>query len=759
MPPVSMLMPSVIKDEASRVNSTFRFKSPEEKRLHAWVGAEVQDQIEYATPARQIGTDAIIGYMATVHRSRTYQKNRSDVVFPFLHSVIYNSVALEAATAPRMKIHHRSEVDEPKAKWVEQAIQDSEKGDGYQQPPSDFIYQEQVFDKKLFGVGATYVGYGLQTRMALVRDDRGKIVEKRVTVKDGIEEYNVDFFNFGVSRDMQEGMYRGRACYLDQFYDETTLFKTFGNNPYYQNVSKDKIPDGDWFMGAAGGSVPKPRMWNGVYRVRTFWDIENHLMYVQINGIPVRKDIILVYGNWKDPKPVLPITTIHNDVAFDLKRPSGYEQKFVNQGSRWYTESTPVTTNKSFWSKPDSMIVKPMIAAKNTFGRAAIDYLKASSVHFVIGPTGVIDRINKGRLYGIEPVKLDGGIFETKSLVQGGRYLDDYAGMDEKFSSFMNQALGKDVERPGKENFQQATVEAMQREFEQRRDAQNSRRNSNGGLLRKYWIKFLIVQQYFVQPRKIIVNESGQLVGVDEQRVVRDADGNPIEVLQPKKIRVDTPVSELRTQKTIKIKDPVTGKMITNYDIKYRLVDPGHTEAIAKGKKGSNIITAREDYLLMEVDPEIVIEPLSSWQEDNALQQAVFIEKLQSITPFITMRDAQGQPIIPKEGVLYLLEMAARVFKLDFGRLTGKEPSELDEENEIAPPPQVDGTDVAEGLTSGAAVAPSAPSPGLARQQAGAPPPVPPAAGAVTQTAPQGTPSRAGSSLSQGSALASALSG
>ena len=207
----SLMMPTPLRQENRNAATSFRFKSPDEKKLWAWVNAEVQDQIDYARPARELGSDAIRGYMNIVHKARTYKKDRSDISFPYLHSVIYSRMTIEAARAPRVKIRARTEEDVPNMKWIEAAIKDSEKG-SYNRAPVDHVYFEQVFDKNLLGVGAVFQGYEFQTRLTHVRNEKGKWVESVEVVEDDIVEHNVDFFNFGVSRDMKPGMFRGRAC-------------------------------------------------------------------------------------------------------------------------------------------------------------------------------------------------------------------------------------------------------------------------------------------------------------------------------------------------------------------------------------------------------------------------------------------------------------------------------------------------------------------------------------------------------------------
>ncbi len=742
-----MMMPQVIRDEALRVNTNFKFRNEDEKKLHAWVNAEVQDMIDYARPARELGSDAIRGYMSIVHKSRNYKKDRSDISFPLLHSVIYSRMTIEAARAPQCKFKARTEEDEPNMKWIEATIKNSEKG-GFNRAPVDHVYFEQVFDKNLLGVGAVYQGYEFQTRLTHVRDENGNWRETTEIVEDDIRERNIDFFNFGVSRDMKPGMFDGRACYWDEFFDESSFFSKYGNNPFYMNISKDMIPDGDWFMGQGGQDYAKPQMWKGIYRVRHFWDIVNDLMYEQANGIPIRVDYILDYGDSKNPKKMLPIFTIHNDMAFDFDRPSA-TTKFATQNNRFYTEQSEVNTNKSFWSKPESLIVKPIVAAKNTFGRAMIDWLKASSVQFVIGPTGVIDRINKGKLYGIEPIKLDSGTFESKSLVSNSTFLNDFAKADAFFDKSMHAALGRDIGRASQENPPQATVAAAQRELEKQRDAQNNRYNSTGGIVRKYWHKYLLVKQYIPMPRKVKINDVGQLEDVDEHRIIRDADGKPLLILQSKNIDLDEAVAEVMTERTIRVKDK-GGKEYDKIERSYRLVDPSHSEAIKQGSKAQNFFPNRKDYFVTKADPEITIEPLSSFQDDNALDKAVVIEQLQTLLPFLTL-SVNGEPVVPKEFITYMLTNAAIPLGMDpeqVRNLLKGDSMAKDSADEIAPPPFPDQQDVTAGMNGEGGMPPGFESLAAGGGQGGG----------IVQTQKQGTPPRAGATMNTNAALAASLS-
>ena len=738
-------MPTILKSEQSRASTSFRFDNAEQKRMHAWANAEVADMIDYARPAREIGSDSIRGYMGVVHKSRNHKKDRSDIVFPLMHATIYSRMVIEAARAPQMKMTAQHESDEPNIRWVDSAIKGALSG-GPHKPPYDHVYFEQTFDKNLLGVGAVYAGYEFNTRVGHVKDDNGKWIEKTMIIDDDIRVRNIDFFNFGVSRDTKPGMYDGSRCYMDTFYDRSAFFSRFGNHPFYNHVNDNMIPNGDWYMGSGtdAGSYAKPRMWKDIYRVRYLWDIVNDLFYVQANGIPIRWDHILEYGNREDPVKMLPIFTTHNDVAFEYDRQSATSQ-FAVQNNRFYTESSQVNTNKSFWSKPESLIVKPMIATQNTFGRAMVDWLKASSVHFVMGPTGVIDRINKGKLYGIEPIKLDAGDFNTKSLVSGSTFLGDFKVASEYLQSMSHAALGRDIFRVASQTPPQATVAAMQRELEQRRDAQNNRFNSTGGILRMYWYLYNLVQQFYVQPREIKITDLGQIEDVDEYRILRDANGSPVFRLDPKEIDIDFPVVEISKTKTMKVKNPVTGEEILRSEKRYTLVSPNHSEAKKQKKRGSNSFFARADYMQMRKRPRMTIIPLSTFQEDNAIQKAASVEVLNAIAPYVTMQ-VDGKPAIPKEALIYILGNFVKAqggdWDLDkFMSLVGGKQEAGAEEAENIPPPFADASDMEPAMGGMGGSLPA----GMG-------------SGVPTQTSKQGSPPAPGGALNTNAALAASLS-
>jgi len=740
---MDLLHPTIITNESGRLATSFRFRNPEARQLHAWVNAEVEDMIDYARPTRELGSDAIQGYMSVVHRAKT-RKDRSDITFPLLHSVIYSRQAIEAARAPKVKFKARTDADKPNLKWIEASIKHSERG-GYNHVPVDHTYFEWTFDKNLFGVGGVYVGFEFQTQICHVFDPvRQRVVEKKIVVSDDIVQKNIDFFNFGVSRDMKPGMYGGRAAYWDVFFDESAFFHKFGNNPLYENVSKEKIPDGDWFMGAASG-IAKPRSWKRIYRVRYFWDLFHNLFYVQANGIPIRHSYIQDYGDYKNPMPIIPIATIHNDFAFEYNRESALNS-FARQNNRFYDASSNVNTNKTFWSKSEAMVAKPMIAARNTFGRSMVDWMKAAGVHFVTGPSAIIERINKGKLYGIEPIALDAGDFQTKSLVQNSNFLNEFRVADDYFSKISTAALGRDIGRISRDNPPQATVAAMEQEMEQQRDAQNARYNSTGGVVRKYWLMYILVKQYFPTPKKVRMGEDGSIEDIDEYRIVRDHDGTPLFHLHQKKISLDFPVVERMNEERVTEKDE-NGMDRSYLKRSYEMLDPSHSRAL--GMSSQMFFTAREEMYNMQEDPEIEIEPLSSFQERTALDKAVATEQLNALAPFFTMVHADGTPVLPPTAINFILQHIARAFGIPFDEMMNNlsQSEEKAEEDAVMPPAYEDGMDLQ---------ANAQPQPGGITPSAGGPQF---AGGAAQQMKPTGSPPRPGAALNSNAALAASVMG
>ena len=606
--------------------------SAEDQKIYKEAEADVFDMIEYAKPTRQYGRDAVQGYMALA-LVRFKDPNRNKTFFPWLHGIVYSRLAEEAANVPHIEYKARHQASQTRMKFLNAAKENAEEGDGNFRPPAAHLWHNQVFDKDLFGVGFRKLGYLLQTRVVKIKDENGKWKEKQMIVYDDIMDQNLDFFQTGVSRDMLPGMFQGRACYTDEFFPRNVFDEKFGNNEFYFNVKL--VPDGDSSSQPDGLQYNVPK---GYVRVRHYWDLYKDLYYVLANGVPIRQDYILDYGHPDRPQKFLPITSIHNDIAFDVHRPLPQ----FTQAGRYFSLSQEVALNRSFWSKGDAKLVEGMIGIKNALGRAAVDNIKAASVHFALtNSVGVMDQIKSSDLYGIVPLKTDAQGFDVKSLTQNSNFLEQWKGMDEAFDNIMTFAMGRDWKRAATEmSNEKATTASIRQQVQRLRDQQNMKYNETGGIKRHYRLLLSLIQQYYIQPNEIELEGTDVPDAVPEEDVIRDADGRPIKYRKHKEIPFDKALVEVKRKG------------------EWTLVAPDHP--LAKGKKSAKSFKARKEYLLTEEEPEVWVESMSSFAEIKALDRALDLEKLQSIQPFLglTFPDDQGhpQPLIPKAGLQYLLE-------------------------------------------------------------------------------------------------------
>ncbi len=668
-----------------QAKTNFKFRSNEEKRMFEYVVNEVDDEIDYAIPWRREGQDAVKGYMATVAHSIRGKRSRSNYLAPIVHSMIYARNAVEAASGPKVKISFRKESNKPKAKWINAAIKASEMGYSNERAPADGLFFEQTFDKNLLGVGAIYTDYWFATGIADIYDPNARKWKKKTTIlHDDIFEQVVDPMNFGVARGTKLGCIGCKKQYMDVFYSRDEFFKK-RNTPMFFNIDGNIIPDADWFHGDVDIRY-KPTVGRREVRERHFWDITNSIYFVMANGIPIRWSYILNYGNPNNPHPHCPISTIHNDYNYEE---TGTTHQFTTQGNRFYTSARSISTSKSFWSKGDARLVKPMVVVKNTFGRVAIDYLKAAGVHFVVGPTGIVDRVNRGRLYGIEAVQIDGNqSFDVKSLAAGSQFFSEYKLADDHFDMVSSFALGRDWRRVGLEKSdERATIAKIREGKEQRRDAQNARMNENAGIWLRYWIKYQLIQQYYVEPSRLEINDSDDIIEMEEENVERDAQGHVIRILFPKDIPTDFEVLRVRTKTGKKIKN-AEGKDMD--EMKWTLIDPQSPtgKQMIREQKVSpqNMFTASKSTLAIQEEPVIDIIPLGSFVQNQALEDAALVEKIQTIMPFLTML-YNGEPLIPKDGATYFVKHVASSLdrKLNTDKLLGLEEGR-EEEQESAPP-------------------------------------------------------------------------
>tara|TARA_Y100000310_G_scaffold26154_3_gene24966 strand:+ start:783 stop:2945 length:2163 start_codon:yes stop_codon:yes gene_type:complete len=717
------------------------FRSHEEKKMFQYVTGEVEDMIDYALPWRREGQDAIKGYMATAARAHAGRKSRSNYLAPIVHSAIYARNAVEAAQGPQVEIKFRKAKNKPRAKWINASLKASEMGHSNLRPPADGLFFEQTFDKNLLGVGAMYTDYWFQTGVCPVYDPiKHKWIEKTVVMHDDIYEQVVDPFNFGVDRGTKLGCIGCKKQYMDVFFSRDAFFNRF-NGPTYMNMDPHIIPDGDWYHGDLD-IRHKPRVGQGEVRARYFWDIENKITYMLANGIPIRWTYILNYGNSDNPKPHCPITTIHNDYNYEE---AGGAHSFTTQNNRFYVPETSIKTTKSFWSKGDARLVKPMVAVKNTFGRVAVDYLKAAGVHFVVGPTGVVDRINRGKLYGIEPIQIDGNQnFDVKSIAAGSNFFSEYKLGEEHYDQVMSFALGRDWRRVGMEGKEErATIAQIREGRERRRDAQNSALNQTNGIWLRYWIKYQLIQQYYVEPSKMKINDNMEVEEMEEQNIERDSEGRPVKVIMRKEIPIGFEVLEAKLP---------SGRKVINADgeetdeMKYQMIDPttpeGERLITEQNISPQELFTAgKENLTVIDEEPVIDIIPLSTFEQNKALNDAALIEKIQTLMPFLTML-YNGEPIIPKEGAVYFIRHITNTLdpNLNAERFLGREEGGEPRDDESAPPAFLN-------------TKTASPSQGLGGiiPEGGAPAP------AVSQGAQIGTPSSPGRAVNQQSSLINSI--
>lgn len=661
-------MAEPLLSKATQIES-FQFQNEEDKKLWQEVCEDVKDMDDYAQPARDIGREVIQGYMAVALDAKQ-GGNRSRLFPPVLHGIIYSSLSMQAANLPNVKYKHRKASSEAQMRFLNAALKHSEQGDGNLRPPSLHLWFNQNFDKELLGVGARYQSYILQTRKVHVRNDQGQWVEKTMIVHDDVWDENIDFFHFGVSRDMLPGMFGGRACYFDKFFSRDAFNERF-DTPFYRDI--DKVPYDEWYSGDSDYSWDVPK---GFVRVRYYYDLYKDLFYVLANGIPIRKDYILDYGDPNRPKKFLPISTIHGDIGYEMQEPS--VPTITQEGRSYSNVSTSASTAKTFWTPGKGYLTKGLIGLKRALWRAAADNVKASSVHFLLAKsTGVFDQIRTSDLYGIVPIKGDEGSFDVQSLTEGSTFLQKWMETDENIEGMVSSILGDDWRRAATQmTNQQATVAAIQQQVQRLRAAQNQKYNDTGPITRHYMIRLNLIQQYYVEPTEVPIE--GQIPeGTEEEDIVRNADGQPVGIKKYKEIPIDHDVVEIKK------------------DGKFRLVTPDHPDA--KGKSAERVFRARKDHLHTEEEPEVYIEAGSTFAEMRALEASIFNESLMSLSPFLQMvyPDEAGvaKPLIPKEGAQYVLEKFAEVREWDKDKLLGKKNEEDGDEEPLpafsGPPPKV----------------------------------------------------------------------
>lgn len=637
----------------------FHFRSKEDKRLSEEVDADVHDMEEYARPARERGKDAIQGYMALSFDGAAQNDGRSRLFPPVIHAAVYARMAMEAANTPRVEFKYRKSSSEPKMRWLNAALRNSEAGDGNLRAPATHLWFQQNFDKILFGTGARYQSYLLQTRLIHVKDDDGKWKEKTMIVYDDIWDECLDFFHWGVSRDMLPGMFEGRACYFDKFYPHDVFLERF-DTPFYENVQR--VNPNVWFRGDSEYDWDIPK---NFVAVRHYYDIYKDLYYVKANGVPIRKDHILDYGDLRRPKKMLPISTLHNDISYSVS--DQWAQGSTHAGRVYATMTDGVgSSRKSFWTMGDPYLIRGLVGLKRSLWRAASDHIKASSVHFLLAKTaGVFDQVRTADLYGIVPIKSEGDAFNVQSLTQGSTFLNQWQGMDDNIDQLMIFTLGNDWKRAAAElTNEKATVAAIRQQVQRLRMAQNMKFNETGPLVRHYTLRLNLIQQYYPEPSEVALDNGILPEGTLEENVLRDADGHPYAVKKLKEIPLEESVVEIKRG----------GKFVI----------VGSEHPAAEGKDPERVFKARAEYLRTDEEPEIYVEPGSTFAEMKALQRSLFNETLATIQPLFGLvypdENGQPQPLISREEAQYIKEKAAEVNEWDVDKFRGKSDKSTEEE-------------------------------------------------------------------------------
>lgn len=633
--------------------------------------------IQYASSARKQAKDSIQGYMAIANLTK---QGRSNIFPPTIHALVYSRMAMEAANIPSIEYKHRLGVSEPKMRWVNAARKNAEAGDNNMRPHSVHLWMNQNFDKILFGTGFRHLSYLLQTRVIKIKDEAGKEKEKKVIVYDDVWDENLDFFHTGVSRDMLPGMFQGRACYFDKFYQRDVFLEKFDNENY---ININIVKNSEWFRT------------NSFIRVRHYYDIYRDMFYMQAcqkdpfdggdqygeYSMPIRDDFIQDYGPSERPEKYLPISSIHNDISFDMKQESEFN---ILQAGRQYADIANPTNNKTFWTKSDPYLVKALVGAKNVMWRAGIDNAKASTVNFLLAQsTGIYDQIKSADLYGIVPVRsADGKSFDVKSLMANSDFLQKWQGADEMIDNAMIYSLGNDYKRIAADlTNEKATIAAIRNNLQQVRGKYNMKFNESGPIPRHYRILLNLIQQYYPEQTQIELAGDPLPEGLTEQQIVRNLDGQPVAYKKTKLIPFDEQIVEL------------VGKGKDGKDT-YRIVAATHPDA--EGKESQAMFAARKELLVTDEVPEIYIEPGSTFEELKALEKSLEMEKLQMYMPFLGLayagddKDAAGMPVmkplIGKEGAEYIIKGAATIFGDDPEKIIPSSDAPKDPTADIPPP-------------------------------------------------------------------------
>lgn len=606
---------------------------------------DVTDMIKWRRPAAQIAEEAVIGYMAMAESSKT---GRSRFFPPTLHAIVYSRMALEAATIPDVKYKHRRAQSEPLMKFINAAKKNAELGDSSMRPPALFNWYMQNFDKLLFGVGFRYLSYLVQTQVIHVKDeDSGKWKEKTIVVHDDIWDQKLSFFHTGVSRDTLPGMFGGTSAYTDMFMRREQFAARFLKNSNYMNIRLALATIRSEFI-----------------RVRLYWNLPGQLFLMQAMptsgtvlgeqedlddvqyGIPIRQSYILDYGPSERAKPFIPITSIHGDFSFDMKGIS--DVPLFMQGGRAHSDPLSVSRNQTFWTKGDGHLTKGTIALKRMMWRAMADNMKASTVFFAMSQNpGIMSQIKRSDMYGVVPLKADDRTFNVKALLDRPQAMNGFAEWDKSVDDLAVFALGHDWRQSAAQlTNEKATVASIRENMKHVRSQQGQQMNETGGIARHYWCLLQMIQQYYPEKTRIdLADDESIPETTGEQDIIRDEDGLPIGYKKVKKI----PYDKMVTVKT---------------DDKGEIMDVQKDE-----EKGEKFIPGAKKLLVTDEEPEIYIEPGSTFATMKALERALDLERLQHYQPYLQMMypDAQGQPkpLIPKEGAEYLIKHSAETWEDD----------------------------------------------------------------------------------------------
>lgn len=619
--------------------------------------------------------DAIQGYMAISQYSKP---GRSNIFPPTIHALLYSRISTEAANVPQIEYKSRKGSSAPKMKWINAARENAERGDGNMRPPALHLWYQQNIDKILFGVGFRYLTYLLQKRYVTVMGSDGKPHERLMVVYDDIWDECLDFFNVGVSRDMLPGMFQGRACYFDKFYPKKVFMEKF-DTEFYQNIRA--VARQEWFDDS------------DFIRVRIFNDLYEDLFYVQacqqnpwegpdLEGrysVPIRNDWIRDYGVESRPKKFLPVTSIHNDVNFDMQDPNFLS---VLQAGRQFQEAAVASTNKTFWSKSDPTLTKALIGALNVLWRAGIDNTKASSVHFLTTEsTGVYDQIRTADLYGVVPLKnvnKDG--FDVKSLLQNSDFIQKWQGADEMIKNVIKYSTGNDFERAASEmTNEKATLGAIKQQVQRVRSALNAKFNESGPIPRHYHVLLNLIQQYYTEPTEMELAGEELPPNTPEELIIRNSEGAIVGYNKLKEI-------------------PYKDDLVEVYDAQkntHKLVAADSPEA--EGLEPAKSFPGRKEYLVTEEEVEIYVEPESSFAELKALDRAQEMEKLNTYMSFLGIvypsdkTDAAGapvmEPLIPKEGAVNIVRQFAELWGDDPDKVIPSPDDLTNIDDQKMPPP------------------------------------------------------------------------